>query len=93
VSGGGGTTHLVEGAGVAEDEVNGALDVAVAEVVPAGVVAQRVLRAVEPAAEEEGLVAGDAERHRLPSLRAGHRRRSCVLRVKTRHWKGKRCVS
>jgi len=47
--------------------------------VPAGVVAQRVLRAVEPAAEEEGLVAGDAERHRLPPLRAGHWCRSCVL--------------
>jgi hypothetical protein len=34
---------------------------------------------VEPAPEEEGLVAGDAERHRLPTLRAGHWCRSCVL--------------
>ena len=36
--------YLVEGEGVAEDEVDGALDVAVPVVVPAQVVVQRVLR-------------------------------------------------
>jgi len=67
----------VEGARVAEDEVDGALDVAAAEQVAALLVQQCVLRAVEAAPVEGGLVAGDAQRHRLaaraPRVRGGSR--------------------
>ncbi|PWZ12921.1 hypothetical protein Zm00014a_009519 [Zea mays] len=55
----------VEGARVAEDKVDGALDVAAAEEVAALLVQQRVLGAVEAAPVEGGLVAPDAQRHRL----------------------------
>lgn len=45
----------------------------------ASVVTKGVLGAIEPAAHEVGLVAGDAKRRRLPSFLAGRWRRCCVL--------------
>jgi len=57
--------------GVAEDEVDGAVDVAVAEELPEGVHVQRVLVAHEAAAVERRQVGAHAERHRLVLGRAG----------------------
>jgi len=62
--------YLVHGSSISEDEVDGAFDVAIIEVVTAGVVAKCVLRAVKSASEEVGLVAGDAESHSLPPLQS-----------------------
>ena len=59
---------LVDGLAEAEDEVDGAPDLAAAEVVPSLVVAQRVLEALELAAVEGALVAADQRRHRLVLL-------------------------
>lgn len=73
--------YPVHGAAVAEDEVDGALDVALLEVMASRVVAERVLRAVEAAAEEVRLVPGYAERRRLPPLHPRQRRRRRVLQT------------
>jgi hypothetical protein len=71
--------YLVEGEGVAEDEVDGALDVAVPVVVPAQVVVQRVLRAQEVAPHERRVVRRDSQRHALLAQRAGPRHGGRVL--------------
>lgn len=73
--------YFVDGPPIAENEVNGALDVTLLEVMPPCVVAQRVLRAVKSTPGEQRLVAGDSQRHRLPPLHSRHRRRCCVLRT------------
>ena len=72
-------TDLVEGERVAEDEVDGALDVAVAVVVAAEVVVQRVLRAKEVAPHERGVVRRYPQRHPLLAQRAGPRHGGRVL--------------
>jgi len=71
--------YLVEGEGVAEDEVDGALDVAVPVVVAAQVVVQRVLRAQEVAPHERRVVRRDPQRHALLAQRAGPRHGGRVL--------------
>ena len=48
--------YFEHGTGIAEDEVNGTLNVAVLEVMAAGVVAESVLGSVESASSEVGLV-------------------------------------
>jgi hypothetical protein len=57
--------YLVERQAVAEDEVDGALDVAVFEVVAARMVVQSVLAAHEAAAVERRCVPCDPQRHCL----------------------------
>ena len=52
---------LVHWSPVAEDEVDGPLDLAFLEVVAPRVIAERALRSVEPTAIEVGLVAVDLE--------------------------------
>jgi hypothetical protein len=70
---------LEHGRRVAEDEVDGPRDDAVAEELPPRVHVQRVLERVEPAVEEGRLVALHPERHRLVPLRAGRVVESHVL--------------
>lgn len=60
--------YLVEGLAGAEDVIDGAMDGALLEVMPASVVPQRVLQAVESAAVEGRLVAPDPGGHRLCHL-------------------------
>ena len=74
-------TDLVQGPCVPKYEIDGALDVAVVEVVPADVVEQRVLRPQDPAPVQHGLVAGQPQRHRLLPDRPRRRRRRGVLPV------------
>jgi len=50
------STDFVDGTAIAKDEVDGALNVAVLEVMAAGVVTQGVLVAVESAPREVSLV-------------------------------------
>lgn len=59
--------YLVERSAVAEDEVDGALDEAVVEVVKALVVVECVLSTDEATVVEGGFCAGDSQRHRLAS--------------------------
>lgn len=58
--------YLVERPPVAENKVDGSLNVAVLEVVAAPVVVECVLGSVELAVVEGALVTGDAESHGLP---------------------------
>jgi hypothetical protein len=74
-------TYLVQGPCVPKDEIDGALDVAVVEVVPADVVEQRVLRPQDLAPVEHGLVAGQPQRHRLLADRPRRSRRRGVLPI------------
>lgn len=60
---------LEDGSGVAEDEVDGATDLALAEELAHGVGVQGVLVGPKAAAEEDGEVGVGAERHRLVLLR------------------------
>lgn len=78
---------LVHGEAIPEDEVHGARDVAVLEVVPALVIVQRVLRPDKVATEEDGGIPGDAQRHRLLVIRPyGWQQRSVLpLSTRTRH--------
>lgn len=72
-------TYFVHGAAIAENEVDGAFNVAFLEVMPAGVVAESILCAVESAAGEVSFVAGNPKRHRLPPLHPRQRRRRRIL--------------
>lgn len=72
--------YLVQGPRVPENEVDGALDVAVVEEVAADVVEQRVLRPQDPTPVQHGLVAGQPQRHRLLPHGPRRRRRRGVLR-------------
>ena len=74
-------TYLVQGPCVPENEVDGALDVAVVEEVAADVVEQRVLRPQDPAPVQHGLVSGQPQRHRLLPHSPRRRRRRGVLRA------------
>ena len=60
------TTYLVEGPPIAENKVDGSLNIAVFEVVAALVVVECVLGSVELAVVEGAFVTGDAESHGLP---------------------------
>lgn len=71
--------YLVQGFGVAENEVDRAFDEAPSKVMSAALIQQRVLRAVESAAVERCLVTGDPERHCLRSDVARQCRRSSIL--------------
>ena len=59
--------YLVEGSSVAKDEIYGALDVAIFEVMAATVVVKSVLSAKESAAPKSRLVSTDSNRHPLCS--------------------------
>lgn len=59
--------YLVEGFSIAEYKIDGALDVAILEVMAATVVVESVLSAEESAAPKRRLVAADSDRHRLCS--------------------------
>lgn len=59
--------YLVEGSSVSEDEIDGALDVAIFEVMATTVVVESVLSAEESAAPKCRLVSADSNRHRLCS--------------------------
>lgn len=56
--------NLVERSGVSADEIGGAFDVTVLEVVFSDVVKKGVLKGYDPAAVEGGSVGGDPQRHR-----------------------------
>lgn len=71
--------YLVEREGVAEYEVDGALDVAVSVVVAAEVVVERVLRAEEVAPQERRVVRRYPQRHTLLPQRPRPRHRRRVL--------------
>lgn len=62
---------LKDGGGVAEDEVHGAVDVAVAVELPLGVREEGVLVASEAATVEDGEIRRRAQRHRLVLPRPG----------------------
>ena len=70
---------LVQGPAIAEDEIHGARDIAVPEVMAATVIVQRVLVPVESAPVKRRLVAADAQRHRLLRHRSGLLRRRRIL--------------
>lgn len=59
--------YLVDGPGIAEDEVDGPLDEAFSKVMPPTVIEQSVLRPVEPTAIEGCLVSGNSECNCLSS--------------------------
>lgn len=69
---------LEEGESIAEDEVDGALYVAISVVMSALVVVERVLSPQEPAVVESSSVAGDSECDGLLPPRAGRRNRGGV---------------
>jgi hypothetical protein len=73
--------YVVKGASVTEDEVDGALDEAILEVVPALVITEGVLGAHETATVECGHVARDAECGSLPSINSRRRRWNCILSI------------
>ena len=66
---------LEDGGGVAEDEVDGAVDLTATVELAIGVGVESVLVSLEAASEEDGFVGAHLYRHRLVPLRAG-----CVLK-------------
>lgn len=71
--------YFIHGAAISKDEVDRTLNVTLLEVMASHIVAERVLRAVEPAPGEVRLVTRYPKRHRLPSLHPRHRSRCCIL--------------
>lgn len=71
--------YLIVRLAISKDEINGALDVAVLEVMPSFLVVQGVLGSVESHAVELGLVSVNSECHCLLSHCSTGRRRGGVL--------------
>ena len=74
-------TYEVEGSAVAENEVDGTLDVATIEIMAALVVIQRVLCAVEVDIEEGGIISANPQCHCLLSNRTTGGSRCSVLPI------------
>lgn len=70
---------LIEWCAVAKDEVDGALDEAIVEVVKALVIVEGVLAAVEAAIVEGGLRPRYPQCHRLPARHPHHVRRRVLF--------------
>ena len=79
------STYGEERTSVAEDEVDGALDVAVVVVMASLLIVERVLGAVEAAAIECGLISLNPKGHGLAADSAGGRGRSCILYIGAQH--------